>query len=53
MSTISPIRLYFRSLKDPRVKRRSLHRLIDIIVIAVCGVICGCNTWQEIETFGS
>src|SRR5947209_4448732 len=52
MSTISPIRVYFRSLKAPRVKRRSLHRLIDIIVIAVCGVICGCDTWQEIETFG-
>ncbi len=52
MSTVSSIRRHFRKLKDPRVKKRKLHRLIDVIVIAVCGVICGCDTWQEIETFG-
>jgi predicted transposase YbfD/YdcC len=29
-----------------------LHRLQDIIVIALCGVIAGAQDWQEIETFG-
>jgi len=52
MSQPLAIRPYFRKLKDPRVKRHRLHRLIDIIVITLCGVICGCETWQEIETFG-
>jgi predicted transposase YbfD/YdcC len=29
-----------------------LHRLQDIIVIALCAVIAGAQDWQEIETFG-
>ena len=28
------------------------HLLLDIIVIAVCAVICGANDWQQIATFG-
>ena len=46
------IKKYFGKLKDPRIKRRKLHRLLDIITIALCGVICGCNDWQQIATFG-
>jgi predicted transposase YbfD/YdcC len=42
---------HFRSLKDPRVQRRKKHLLLDIVVIAICGVICGCNDWQQIATF--
>jgi predicted transposase YbfD/YdcC len=45
------INKYFRKLKDPRINRRKLHLLMDIIVITVCGVICGCDDWQQIETF--
>jgi predicted transposase YbfD/YdcC len=43
---------YFRKLKDPRRRHRRLHRLQDIIVIAVCAIIAGAQDWQEIETFG-
>lgn len=46
------IKKYFRRLKDPRLNRRKRHLLLDIIVIAVCGVVCGCNDWQQIVTFG-
>ena len=45
------IKKHFRKLKDPRVKRRNRHLLLDIIVMAICGVICGCNDWQQVETF--
>lgn len=45
------IRKHFRQLKDPRRRHRRKHLLMDIIVIAVCAVICGCNDWQEIVTF--
>jgi predicted transposase YbfD/YdcC len=45
------IRRHFASLKDPRRKHRQRHRLLDIIVIALCGVIANCNSWQDIETF--
>jgi hypothetical protein len=34
---------YFASLPDPRNTRNRRHLLIDIIVIAVCGVVGGCD----------
>lgn len=46
------IHKYFRRLPDPRVNRRKLHLLLDVITIAVCAVIAGANTWTDIETFG-
>jgi predicted transposase YbfD/YdcC len=45
------IRIYFRKLRDPRVPRRKKHLLLDLIVITICAVICGCDDWQEIATF--
>jgi hypothetical protein len=36
---------YFRTLKDPRRRHRRLHRLQDIIVIALCAVIAGAQDW--------
>jgi hypothetical protein len=41
----------FRGVKDPRINRRKLHRLIDIIVIAVMAVICDSQGWEDIEEF--
>jgi predicted transposase YbfD/YdcC len=48
----SPISLqmYLRELKDSR--RCPQHLLLDIMVIAVCAVICGANDWQQVVTFG-
>jgi predicted transposase YbfD/YdcC len=43
---------HFRHLKDPRINRHKRHLLIDIISIAICGVICGCDDWQQIAVFG-
>jgi predicted transposase YbfD/YdcC len=42
----------FGELTDPRVQGRVEHRLIDIIIIAICAVICGANSWSEVETYG-
>ncbi len=42
---------YFRLLKDPRRRHRRLHLLIDIVVIALCAVLCGADDWQQIATF--
>ena len=42
----------FGDLPDPRVPGRCDHKLIDIIMIAVCGVICGAESWTGVETFG-
>jgi predicted transposase YbfD/YdcC len=42
----------FAAVEDPRIERTKLHRLVDILMIAVCGVICGAEGWVEIEEFG-
>lgn len=34
---------YFESLPDPRDTRNRRHLFLDIVVIAVCGVVCGCD----------
>jgi predicted transposase YbfD/YdcC len=38
---VESIGSYFESLSDPRHTRNRKHRLIDIVVIAVCGLVCG------------
>jgi predicted transposase YbfD/YdcC len=42
----------FTQVQDPRMERTKLHRLRDIIILAICGVICGAQGWVEIEEFG-
>src|SRR3954454_13002732 len=42
---------HFAELRDPRRQHGQRHRLLDIIVIALCAVIAGSDTWQEVETF--
>ena len=44
---------HFADLEDPRIDRTKLHQLLDIIVIAVCAVICGADTWVAVEEFGN
>ena len=39
-------------IEDPRIDRTKQHLLIDILVIAVCAVMCGAEGWTEIEEFG-
>lgn len=43
---------HFAPWTDPRVRRRRRHQLLDIIGIAICGVICGCKSWGEIALYG-
>jgi len=42
----------FQDLVDPRVEGRCEHKLIDMVMIAICAVICGAESWVGIETFG-
>lgn len=54
MSDENPISLLvsFQDLPDPRVEGRCDHKLIDIIVITVCAVIAGAESWVDVESFG-
>jgi predicted transposase YbfD/YdcC len=40
---VGSIGSYFESLSDPRHTRNRKHVLADIAVIAVCGIVCGCD----------
>jgi len=42
----------FAEIEDPRNGPAQLHKLEDILMIALCGVICGANDWANIELFG-
>ncbi len=43
----------FADLTDPRVDRTKAHLLLDVVAIAICGVICGADSWVSIEEFGN
>src|SRR4051812_9291661 len=43
---------YLADLPDPRVERTRWHRLDDILVITLCAVICGADSFEEVERFG-
>lgn len=44
---------HFEDLPDPRRDdRNKRHKLIDIIVLSLCGVLAGCDAFTEIEDFG-
>jgi predicted transposase YbfD/YdcC len=43
---------HFAEVEDPRIERQKRHQLIDIMVIAICAVLCGANDWVAVETFG-
>ena len=49
---VASITEHFESLPDPRVERTKQHLLQDILTIAICGVICGADSWVEMEQFG-
>ncbi|MDR0750952.1 MAG: transposase family protein, partial [Tannerellaceae bacterium] len=43
---------YFTNLPDPRIDRCKEHLMEDIIFITIAAVICGAETWNEIEDYG-
>lgn len=43
---------HFEPLEDPRVGYLVEHPLIDIIALTICAVICGAESWEDIEAYG-
>lgn len=54
MAELPSVRIgeYFADLTAPRVERGKRHALLDIFVIALCAVICGADSWVEMEAYG-
>ena len=42
----------FSELDDPRCPGKVEHRLVDILVIAVCAVIACAQSWEDIALYG-
>ena len=43
---------HFQALPDPRTKREPEHQMIDILVIAICTLLCGGEGFNDMEDFG-
>ncbi|HCG02614.1 MAG TPA: ISAs1 family transposase [Chloroflexi bacterium] len=43
---------HFADLTDPRIDRSRLHELLDLVTIAICAVVAGADSWDDIEDFG-
>ena len=46
------IEQHFGEISDPRIDRTKLHKLLDILVIAICAVIAGADNWEDVAEFG-
>ena len=42
----------FGQLDDPRIDRKKLHPMPEILLLTLCAVICGAESWDDIEIFG-
>lgn len=47
---IALIEEYFADLDDPRAQN-ARHNLFDILAITILAVICGADTWVQVETY--
>lgn len=43
---------YFSSVPDPRVERSRLHPLSSVLIVSLCAVVCGADSFVAIERFG-
>jgi predicted transposase YbfD/YdcC len=43
---------HFKNLEDPRAEHLLEHQLLDIIGLIICAVICGADSWVDIEHYG-
>lgn len=50
--SIAALEEYFASLPDPRIERCRRHKLLDIVTIAICSVLCGGEGFTDMEEFG-
>lgn len=50
--TQSSLVTHFASVRDPRINRRKRHEIIDVLVIAVCSLLCGGEGFNDMEDFG-
>lgn len=43
---------HFDALEDPRIDRKKLYPLEEVLLIVLCGSICGAQSWRDFVIFG-
>jgi predicted transposase YbfD/YdcC len=43
---------FFKEIPDHRMDRRKLHSVEEILLVTFCGMIAGCDSWNDLELFG-
>jgi hypothetical protein len=46
---VEKLKRCFGDMPDPRVIGRTDHRLVDILVLTTCAVLCGVDDWEGVE----
>jgi hypothetical protein len=49
---VASLAKHFEGLPDPRTGNAKAHIFLEILIIAICAVICGADGWSDIELFG-
>ena len=42
----------FSTLKDPRLDRKKLYPLMEVLFVVLCGSVCGAESWRDYVLFG-
>jgi hypothetical protein len=50
--SIESLGRYFVAVEDPRCSGKVEHRLVEVLVIAVCAVIACAESWDDIALYG-
>lgn len=43
---------FLKKIPDHRIERRKLHCIEEILLLTFCGVLAGCDSWEDLELFG-
>lgn len=43
---------FFRTIPDHRIERKKLYPVEELLLLTFCGVIAGCDGWDDLELFG-
>ena len=43
---------HFEDFPDHRIDRKKLYTVQEILIVALCGIICGCEGWEDLEDYG-
>ncbi len=44
--------IFLKEIPDHRIERCRLYTVSEILLLTFCGVVGGCDAWDDIEAFG-